>query len=83
MWLSLAGAYDPALVQIRFDQSMDNKQGRITNHAHRPPAITVPMRVWFADMHGIVEHQFGQFKPNAVFRIVVGRFGLIPIPCYL
>jgi hypothetical protein len=58
MWFSLAGAYDPALVQIRFDQSMDNEQGRITHHAHCPPAITVPMWIGFADVHGIVEHQF-------------------------
>jgi hypothetical protein len=83
MWFSLAGAYNPAIRQIGFNQSMNNEQRRITNHAHRLPAITVSMRVWFADVHGIVEHQFGQFKPNAVFRIVAGRFGLIPFPCHL
>ena len=76
MWFSLAGAYDPAIVQIGFNQSVDNEQGCISNHAHRPPAFPVRVRVGFADVHGIIKNKFGEFKRNAVLFIVTRRFGV-------
>jgi hypothetical protein len=82
MWFSFSRTYDPALVQIRFDQSVDDEQGCITNHANCPPAIPVRMWFWFADVHGhgIIKSQFRKFKTNAMLFKVACRLGRVPFP---
>jgi hypothetical protein len=83
MWFSLACTYDPALVQIGFNQSVNNKQGRIAYHTNCPPTIPVRMWIGFADVHGIIKSQFGQFKANAVLFEIARRFGRGSIPMTL